>query len=494
MTEPYTAGVQIEAKIRGSFLTIGPFQQGALGCFARDAAGRPVLLTNSHVMFPKFIAAPHLGVFQPDYSSCCSGGDKIATPVFDPRQVRDGKFKGGFKTKLGQGVIPAPNEKGYTKTNATLGCSQTDCAIATLDPGVSFRNVWKTPEGEIAINGVNDDVLSVVGPKSGVIPTAEQMVRIFTPRDGGRLIYGTLTRIVTDEIPDSFVEDGRRLTPLYHEGLVFGSPDDMEANGAAPMIDQFIILPRPRPIPGNQDYDKWYAQTNQNLSFDHGDSGCVVIDSQGRVIAQVMGGFPFIPEQFTVRKEDAALAEFTKVGNVAIASPIRGIIEQLNITIPAGGFSGAVPVSAEVRVLVPGYGESAEEIAQRRTIERVRAGLRGSRRGKLLLGKIAQHRTEVRRLFATVRAIQAAWREVNGPAFYHHCVESARKPGHVIPAAINGVSREMLFEVMAPLLSHYGSQALRRDIARYGAWAVGVLPKIATLDEVPEVVRRRPEA
>jgi len=488
MSGPYTAGIQIEGKVPGGFLTEGPFEQGTLGCFGRDAAGRAVLLTNAHVMFPKFIAAPHLGLFQPDYSSCCSGGDKIGTPVFDPKQVQDGKFKGGFKTRLGQGIIPAPNEKGFTKTNSTLPCSLTDCAIATLDPGVSFQNVWKTPDGDIAINGVNDDVLTVVGPKSGVIPTSDQLVRVFTRR--GKLIFGTMTRMVTDEIPDSFVEDGRRLTPLYHQGLVFGSPDEMEAKGSFPMLDQFIILPRPKLIPGNQDYDKWYAQTNQNLSFEPGDSGAVVVDSQGRVVAQVMGGFPFVPDQFTVRPEDATLAEFTKVGNVAIASPVRGIIEQLNITIPPAGFSGTVPASTGARVFVPGYASAPEEVAQRRTMERVRAGLRASRQGRLLLGKIAQHRSEVRRMFATVHAIQVAWRELNGPAFYHHCVESARKPGHTIPASVNGVSRERLIAVMTPLLCRHASPALERDIARYGTWVASVLPRISTLNETPEAVAR----
>src|SRR4051812_26859399 len=75
----YTAGLPIESKIGGSGFSAGPSKEGAIGCFAQDATGKPVLLTNSHVMFPHFLALSHLGVYQPDYSSCCSSGDKIAT-------------------------------------------------------------------------------------------------------------------------------------------------------------------------------------------------------------------------------------------------------------------------------------------------------------------------------------------------------------------------------------------------------------------------------
>ncbi|MBC7782822.1 MAG: hypothetical protein H7144_03200, partial [Burkholderiales bacterium] len=405
----YTAGMQIESKLAGSGLTIGSSNQGALGCFAKDSAGKPVLLTNSHVMFPHYLALSHLGVYQPDYSSCCSGGDKIATAVFDPAKVIDGKYKGGFKEKLGIGYIPGPF--GPTKSGGPLHCSETDCAIARLDPGVQFRNVLKTPDGEIAINGINDDVLSVLGPSAGTAPAPDQYVRIFTPRDGGKLIYGTLTWTVTEEIPDSIEVNGIRLSPIFRNGFVIGSPEDEERAGSFPSINQFIILPRPKPIPGEADYKKFYA-ANQELSFNFGDSGSVVIDHLGRVIAQIIGGFPFVPELFVRKVKDRSLIEFTAVGNVAIASPIRGIIEQLDITIPAAGFAGTVPASAErARASVPGF-ESDDAINDRQIVERLREHLRPSRRGRFVLGKISQHRREIRDLLERVRAVSAAWRDL----------------------------------------------------------------------------------
>jgi hypothetical protein len=492
----YTAGMVIQSKISGTFFTQGPWEEGALGCFARDKDGKPVLLTNSHVLFPLFLVTSHLGVYQPDYSSCCSGGEKIGNASFEASAVKDGKYKGGFKTQLGDGVIPSPSDKGW-KMERNLQCSETDCGIARLAPGVKFRNVLPVPGAEIQITGINDDVLSVLGPKAGTAPKPEQYVRVFTPRNGGRLIHGTLAwREVdfTEPSRDSILIGGKRVSPIYEKAFMFGSPADMEAKGAFPLIKQFVILPRPAPIAGEADYRKFYGKPNEMLSFDHGDSGSVVIDHEGKVIAQVVGGFQFIPDLYIKKDEDVGALEFQEIlkakGNVAIATPIRAIVEQLNITIPAN-FAGTVPSAAtDARVFVS-LPEPAHRTAERAGLERLRAALKTSRGGKLLLGKIAQHRTEVKRLFATVRAVSSAWHEAHGPALYYHCALSLRERDHHIPTSINGVCREELLQNVLPLLERHGSPALRRDIQRYRVWAARSLLHVDSLHEVPQVLAQR---
>lgn len=231
------------------------------------------------------------------------------------------------------------------------------------------------------------------------------------------------------------------------------------------------------------------------LTFDHGDSGCVVVNHQGKVIAQIVGGFPFFPELFVRQPSERGLIEFTSVKNVAFASPIRGILEQLQITIPGGGFAGTVPSAGEsVRVFVPGLRDDPQLAADRQAVARLREGLRTSRHGKLLLGKIGQHRREVRELLATVRAIAVTWRDLHGPAFYHHCVRSARDASHIIPTSVNGVTRDQLLEAMLPLFAQYGSAALRRDIERYSPWAREALLSVALLHDIPASVARRRRA
>ncbi|RKS28631.1 hypothetical protein BJ917_1527 [Pseudomonas sp. WPR_5_2] len=482
----YTAGIDIESNVPSVDVRS---ESGTLGCYALRA-GNPVLLTCSHVMFPGFAALPQTGIYQPNYSSCCSGGDKIGTPVYDPKDIKDGKYKGGFKTTLGDVQVPAPNDKGYTVVH-NFTCSETDCAIATLDmnPFTRFRNVFSTPEGEIAITGSNTDVLSILPPKAGTAPAPDQYVRVFSPRVN-QVIYGTLLWVATSEVTvDSMIIDGKRMTPLFPSGIS-ESPKSDEAAGTMPSINQFLILPRPKPIPGVSDYTKYYAQANITLSFDHGDSGAVVIDSQGRVIAQVVRKLYLKPEQLTLDPAKRKLIEFNSVGSLAVASPIRAVFEQLNITIPATlDISG--PTSETPRVMVPGFDGGTERDAQQRAVERLREGLRKTRRGKLILGKVGQHRREVRRLFATVRAISVAWHKLGGAGFYNQAVRSALDPNHIIPNSINGVTRERLINVILPLFVCYGSAELRRDIERYRGWGVEMVLAVATIDDVPKALARR---
>ncbi len=192
----YHAGMPLESNGPSLEVTSG---QGSLGCFAQDKEGKTVLLTCAHVMFPGFGALPQVGIYQPDHSTCCSSGPKIATPVIDGSlgditKWDNGKYVAGFKIKLGD----FRNDDGITfKKNAR--CSQTDCAIARLDPGTKFENVIhyeakvgsKTEPRRIEIKGAVDSLVLNPGPKLGTVPpTKEQYVRIYLPQSG-RLLYGT---------------------------------------------------------------------------------------------------------------------------------------------------------------------------------------------------------------------------------------------------------------------------------------------------------------
>lgn len=485
----YTAGMQIETYVPSVFSSD---PQGSLGCFALDSNQKPVLLTCSHVLFPGFHAIPGLAVYQPDYSSCCSGGDKIATPVFDATQIQDGLYKGGFKTQLGSVQVPAPNAAGYT-TLPNQTCSETDCAIASLDlnPNTRFRNVWTTPSGEISIGGVNNDVLnSIPYTQAGTTPQSQSYVRVFSPMTNS-LIYGTLTWFKTHAgDPDGMSIGGTMLTPLYKSGIS-DSPTDDESAGTMPSLNQFLILPRPAPIAGQTDYTKFYNQPNQVLGFSSGDSGSVVIDYQGRVIAQIVRKLSVPVVQF-VKPGQESLIEFTSVSNFGVASPIQGVLDQLKITIP-NSFDQSGPSGGTALGVLPLGQPNPAESEERRAIARLREGLLESRRGRLLIGKIGQHRREVRGLFARVRAVSSAWRELQGGAWYHEVVRNARNPRHCIPRTINGVSREQLVATMAELMMRYGSPELRRVIGRHARWATPMLLQVSTLGEVPNLVAGRRE-
>jgi hypothetical protein len=484
----YTAGMEIQTYVPSVF-TEDP--HGSIGCFALDSNGKPVLLTCSHVLFPGFHAFPGLAVDQPDYSTT-GGGDRIATPVFDPSQIQGGLYKGGFKLALGDVQVPSPGPGGYT-TLRNQTCSKTDCAIASLDanPIARFRNVWTTSGGEIAIGGVNTDVVNTIPyTPAGTTPQAESYVRVFSP---GRktLIYGTLIWIKTHVgDPDGMKfanENDLWRTPFFHFG-VSESPKKDEEAGILPSLDHFLILPRPAPIAGQADYTQFYTQQPKPvLNFVEGDSGTVVIDYQGRVIAQMSRKLSLKVDQFLKDPAQRTLVEFTSIGNFGVASPIEGVLEQLNITIPAH-FDQAGPTcgpALDVRAF------TSERTAEKLTCARLRRELLESTRGRLLLGKVREHYKEVQRMLTKFRVVALAWRNLQGSAWYYEALKNARDPKHRIPTMINGVSREELFTTMTRLVMRYGSPELRHAVERHARWAVPTLLQVTTLDDVPKLLARR---
>jgi hypothetical protein len=473
-----TAGMEIGGKIAK-----GDQAEGVLGCFARvKGTTQPVILSCSHVIFPGFVAVPHQGIYQPKYSSCCSSGEKVATAVFDSKKVaftesnggffggyKDGKWFGGFNSFPGK-------KKGFGGTSDKLGhASSTDCAIARLDPGVKYKNVW--PDGTVIKGAATQDGLGLgvgKGPAAGgTRPTKEQYVRIYTPRLK-KVIYGTM--LSHHNGPEQIrVADPETIVYPF----IIESSDDAES-GVKPSIDQFLILPRPAP---NEQYDEFKV-----LSFDHGDSGAIVINHENLVIG-------LISRVVDVKKLfPNPTVETATVDRVGVANVIRFVMEQLNLEIPADalGYSGTVPTSgAPARIFVPGLPQDPQLEAQRRTVARLRGQLQASTRGRLLIGKIGRHSSEVVRLLTRVRAISAAWHQLKGPAFYAHCLRNAGDPDHIIPTSINGITRTDLFDTLIPLLAAHGSPELKRDITRYRAWAYHALLPIATLEDVPAVVAMR---
>ncbi len=360
--------------------------------------------------------------------------------------------------------------------------SETDCAMARLDPGVKFHNAWQVNLGStvtsIPIKGAVTDGLGIgKGPPVGTLPSHEQYVRVYNAVNG-RLRFGTMLSNTLSE-PD--VADPDRI--IMRVGM--SDPRD-HGTGSKTNVNQFMILPRPSPIPGQSLSDSYH--NGEELTFESGDSGSVVINHENRVIAMIIRAGP-IDEYF---KLDRSAPEFAHVGNLGIATPIGPVLERLQVEIPAAedGWSGTTPSAGGPVHIFLGRPPSNVDLAQRRGVEQLREQLRTSLLGRLLLGKIGQHRREVRELLTSVRPVAAAWQAMQGAAFYHHCVQGVRAPGHTIPTVINGVSRAQLAETMLPLLLRHAGPVLRRDLERYGPKMIGLLLPVETIQDVPLVLAR----
>ncbi|MFF2949749.1 hypothetical protein ACFVVU_00130 [Kitasatospora sp. NPDC057965] len=458
--------------------------EGTLGCFAQDSSGKTVLLTCSHVLFPGFRIIDDLAVYTPKYSKCCSNGVRIGTPVYD-RSVKaqpaennewvggyhDGTWTGGFNW------IPAKVRVMGTAVNGHA--SEYDCATARLDPGVKFHNAWQVDLGgsttTIPLKGAVTDGHGIVpGPQTGTLPSDQQYVRIYNAVNG-RLKFGTmLSHKATQDDPDELV-------------FTVGISDARDHGaGSKANVNQFLILPRPSPVPGQSLNDSY--RNGEELTFEGGDSGSMVINHDNMIIAMIIRAGP-IDEFF---KLDRSAIEFASIGNLAIATPIAKVLSFLQLSIPAAdqGWSGTVPSAGSPSPLLLRGPATAAELARRRTAEELRGQLRTSVLGRLLLGKIPQHQKEVRRLLTSVRQVAAVWHALQGPAFYHHCVRGAEHPGHPVPDRINGVSRAQLVDGMLPLLIQYATPPLRRDLERYGRPVIGALLSVDTLHDVPAALAR----
>jgi len=478
-----TAGIPIETNHKAD--------QGTLGGFAQDKNGFTVLVTCSHVLFPHFEVIPELRVATPRDPSWLRTGYYIGRPRYDEtkpaQQGHDGDWWEGYHEGTWTGgfeLNSAPSER----VNAFYDASRFDCAVAALDPGIQFLNAWNITDGGTtttipikgAFKGIPDDQsgdsrehLGVVkGPDAGkgLLPSADQYVRVYSAVTG-KLRYGTL--ISTPKQPGGLSLEFDPDCLIYRYTIEDSSDNRM---GIKRNFQQFLIVPRPAPVPGKSLQELYAGADSDALTFSSGDSGSWVINSDNLVIGMIIRSYP-VDKLTQVHSSDL---EFRRVGRIGVATPIARVLEQLSISIPASetGWSGTLPskgpaISAPIVIRGPRSGEWIVRELTR------------SLRGRLLLGKLARGRHEVGRILLTRRSVAAAWRELNGPAFYRHCVRGVETPTYRIPMSINGVSRAQLVNDMLPLLHMHGSARLRKDIDRYGNFLAAFVAQPATMQDVP---------
>jgi hypothetical protein len=485
MADEYTAGMWIDTNIdNGVGNQILEFfdccsGSGSIGCFALNSDGNPVLLSCQHVLFPDDHAPANALTFQPRFSSCCSG-DQIATQWTDPAQFKNGRYLGGYMAPPADATVLVKYHGVTTQPgNVPNGFmpTVTDCAMALLTKaGLKFRNVWKyTEDGqvkEVPLKGfyAGDDLGVVKGPSLGTLPAAGAYVRAYSERLG-RVVYGTVLGLPGSPADPPPPGDPQRL--LYPNGI--GDPDK-----APSICRQLMFLPRPDPNPSKttveEAYDSWGGK-----GPDHGDSGTMVINADNMIVGMIAAQ---VKPAEIFGEANLGATELRDVGNIALFTPIRDIVTLLKVTIPASPNPWASSVPSHGARVFAMPGRELEETARQRGLARMREGLRRSRRGRLMLGLINLHGRELRFMFQRVRALAVAWQHLKGPAFMHHGVRSLSEPGHIVPHAIDGVSRRELMEALLPIIEQHASPRLKKDLRRHRAWAEHVVLSVHTLDEV----------
>ena len=442
---------------------------GSLGCFARNKAdGSAVLLSCAHVLFANLTDSSSLAIYSPATHSTCCSHRQIASTLKSWEEGFGALDNNGHATPVSMKAAGDPQ---------TYNGWETDAAIAQLQPNVLYSN--EIPGGLGMITGVASSGIGVpAGPAWGTPWTDAQVLRFYSPLTG-RVHYGTL---VPPDHPGSYASGGSgAVDPLRWPYPAFDASDkEGDARGT---IGALLVLPRPGPGETYADY-----KSRPLLFGQHGDSGSVVVNNAMQVVGILVRAGPSPkglndPSYFAAYQQ----AEWIAAKSIGWVTPIQLVLNRLNIEIPGSYAQTTLPSTSAVGYGLPAPATAAEYRLERGR-QRIADALRTSRMGRLLLGKIGQHRVEARRIVLGNRRAQVVWQRHQGPSFILHCVENMRDPAHRIPTTINGVSRIDFIRAVAAILTRYGSPALVRDVARFERISAAHGMYVTTIEEVPTIL------
>jgi len=205
---------------------------------------------------------------------------------------------------------------------------------------------------------------------------------------------------------------------------------------------------------------------NGELKFsDGGDSGSAIVNAQGKLIALLFGG------------------DASQVPKQTYASHIHPVLDFLKVTAitkanqPTGNPAYSTDVaSAELVAPVAGLNPSA--------VPALRERLNQTPEGAQIASMIESHATEVIHLVNNNRRVTVTWHRYKGPKFLNESVLNAHNPAHVIPAEIDGVTRDTLLQRMARVLSQFGSAGLRASISQIEFF----LPRLSQFGSLRELI------
>jgi hypothetical protein len=482
-------------------LTNNSNEGGALGCFAlikpAHFGGDPriALIGSASVLFASHKEDKNpVKIFSPDYSSCCSGGAHIASTI--------GTYDDYFSVST---------ESVYATIRRPLGNHDyvgegypSDLALALVEPGISYSNDIPgigAIAGDRTLSKADIQMLPVPAaltiPFPSVPPPPDMLVRYFSPVTQ-RVHYGVVVNLEYGQTAMTGPLFGRPVPTTYYpkqtcpngENPALDRGETYFSVADKPLINQLLVLPVPDPNPTGTSSPplpplQWWAP---------GDSGSVVVDSNRNIIGFLATGIAYDPSEWFMPHEKGppwmqaitTNLDYSKGLGIGVVTPypeIYGVSVQSFVRPDGSALDGIAPAHGDL-VAVPG---DAEEQALDRGREGAAAQLRESRVGRLILAKLRQHGSEVRKLVARDRRAQATWHRLQGSAFVQHIARNLRNPRHRIPLSINGVTREQLIVEMADVLAA-GSPALQRDIARYRELVITYAPRIDTLEHIGEFV------
>ena len=305
-------------------------------------------------------------------------------------------------------------------TNSTV-----DCGIARIDTefvaGIDLA----------IVNNIGPDVITVANP-----PTAAAVVGSNVRKIG---IRSGLTRGI-----------------VVHIGDVAAAGTDPAGGVIAIRPNQVLVIPDPAETYQVSDMSTG-VQICKFAFSNSGDSGSAIVDANDQIVALLFAG------DETTNSVDitfacniaSVLAALSAAGSAITLSSSppgrRARFKRVRRENPAVNLRTEVPITVPQEVTVSFLGSVAE-----------------ANRQSWLFNLYEKHHREILRLINHCRPVTVAWQRGQGPAYVAALARAAREPAYRVPYSVGEISREHLLNRLRVVLIAHGSDALTRDIERFG--------------------------
>ncbi|MCA0454434.1 MAG: S1 family peptidase [Chloroflexi bacterium] len=287
---------------------------------------------------------------------------------------------------------------------------------------------------------------AIASIKSGI--TATSFIRALGGSGSDSLTFGSNTAVVSSDLVHKVGKTSDRTSGRI---ITITHPTTAVASENIPArIRQILIRP----------------DTGTTFFQEKGDSGSVLVNADNEVIGLMWGAY---------------LNPGNPLYGHGVACPIADVLAALNIRIPVGSINtgeGPAPL------LMADPQLAAEQPDRLGLIDYLQMRLAETPRGRALLHWVDQHGSEMLNLVNNDRAVTVTWHRKQGPAFVAALGRSAKVPTYVIPASIEGVSRQQLVMSMAAAFAEHGSPALRAAVDQFALPLLQILQRSDTLDDV----------
>lgn len=331
-------------------------------------------------------------------------------------------------------VIKASTDKDKVSSPSS-GCCPSCCPTNVV--GVALKGA-QGPQGNFFVDAAS----AKLNPAEAI--GSNQIPGLAAKDPQGKFLGGAITGTAQAKPAERVVIFGAKSGRM--EGMVVLP----EKNGQPVFTDRLVI-----------EVDAQYATDVQSGS---GDSGAPIINRFNKLIGIMFSRGVTDPDSIT---------EQTRL---IFASHIAPVLSALNVTFDPAPAPAAGELVAPPQALAADQAEPAEE----RWLDQIRGLVHDDPVARGIVEAGARHAREIVHLVNHRRPVTVAWHRGKGPAWSAHLIKSWREPDHVIPDAIDGITRMQLLARMREVLAQQGSPALAADLDR-NADAVFALAGIARL-------------